>query len=168
MTAQPGRRTLGGMFDEWDSGPSGLAPSPEPGAAAAGVPRQRLALVVDDEASVGVLVASMLDALGWHPIVTTAPEDAEALAREVEVDLLVTDDDMPGMTGIDLATSLRRQRSSLPVVLVSCGADASAARLDPPFAFAPKPFHIGSIRDALERLEGIARRVEDGAPASAG
>ncbi|HEY5629441.1 MAG TPA: response regulator [Candidatus Limnocylindrales bacterium] len=156
------------MIEESESAPSGLYPSPEPGAAAAGVPRQRLALVVDDEATVGVLVARMLDALGWHPIVTTAPEDAEALAREVDVDLLVTDFDMPGMTGIDLATSLRRQRASLPVVLVSGRAEAAAVRLDPPFAFAPKPFHIGSIRDALQRLEGIARRVEDGAPASAG
>jgi DNA-binding NtrC family response regulator len=168
MTPQLRCTTLRIMIDEsglWASAPG---PSPLFGVAAAGDHRQRLALVVDDEASVGVLVARMLDELGWRAIVTTAPEDAVALASEVEVDLLVTDFEMPGMSGTDLAATIRRQRAGLPVVLVSGWPEAAAMRLDPPFAFTPKPFHIGSIRDALERLEQGARGTAEPGSAHAG
>jgi hypothetical protein len=60
------------------------------------------------------------------------------------------------MSGSDLAASLRRQRAGLPVVLVSGWPEAAELRLDPPFAFVPKPFHAGGMRDALEGLERAA------------
>jgi CheY-like chemotaxis protein len=168
MPATLQRPTLGIMIAESDSRALPLDQSPEPGAATRGPLRQRLALVVDDEASVGALVARVLYSLGWRAVVTTAPADAEALAREIEVDLLVTDLDMPGMSGTDLAASLRRQRAGLPVVLVSGWPEAATLRLDPPFAFLPKPFHIGSIRDALEVLEVGACGAGDHGLAPAG
>jgi hypothetical protein len=58
-----------------------------PSPAAPGQLRQRPALVVNDEAAIGAFVARVLDSFGWRASVTTAPADAEAQAREIEVDL---------------------------------------------------------------------------------
>jgi DNA-binding response OmpR family regulator len=129
-------------------------------------PARRVALVVDDEATVAALLARVLGAQGWHAIVTTAPDDAAALAQQVDVDLLVTDLEMPGMSALDLTARLRQQRAGLPVVLVSGRPDAADLVLDPPFAFVSKPFRIHGILEAVASLFGDSHRV-DGATATA-
>jgi DNA-binding NtrC family response regulator len=129
-------------------GPAPTHPAP-PGSTV-----QRVALVVDDEATIGVLVARLLHANGWRAIVTTEPDDAAAIAREVELDLLVTNLEMPGLSGVDLTTRLRERRSTLPVVLMSDRPHALDVELDPPFIVVPKPFHHEGILGAVRSLFG--------------
>jgi CheY-like chemotaxis protein len=46
-------------------------------------------------------------------------------------DVVITDLTMPGMTGLELATALRRVRSDLPIILVSgYGADVTLQRAE--------------------------------------
>jgi DNA-binding response OmpR family regulator len=73
-------------------------------------------LVVDDDAPVAEVVSMMLEAAGFSVRVTSSAESALALLRENHWDVLVTELNMPGLSGMDL---LRRRDVELPAVLMS-------------------------------------------------
>jgi two-component system, OmpR family, KDP operon response regulator KdpE len=122
--------------------------------AALTIPRHRLdgaiapvALVVDDEPMVRRFVAAVLQREGW-----TVREAADALAAlemaSVEPpDLLITDYEMPSVTGIALAEQLRQFDKDLPVLVVSGRPDVarSMRNLHGRTAFASKPFEIEEL-----------------------
>jgi PAS domain S-box-containing protein len=76
-------------------------------------------LFVDDEEPLRLLAEGMLSPLGYR--VTTAPDAYNALAlfrRDPHgFDVVVTDQAMPGMTGLKLVEQLLRMRPDLPVIL---------------------------------------------------
>lgn len=76
-------------------------------------------LIVDDEASVGRFIGELLKGCGCQ--VTVESDSGLALSRFKEnpkaFDLVVTDQTMPGLTGVELAQSLLATRSELPVIL---------------------------------------------------
>jgi two-component system chemotaxis sensor kinase CheA len=79
-------------------------------------------LVVDDQFTVRELQRSILEAAGYT--VETARNGREALTmvvRESDIDLVVTDIDMPEMDGIELLRTVRAEptRASLPIVVVT-------------------------------------------------
>ncbi len=97
-------------------------------------------LAVDDDALILVNTAAMLEDLGHR--VTTAYSGREALAalaRLERVDLVVTDQAMPGMTGTELVAEIRRERPGLPVLLatgyaeLADGGMSDIPRLNKPF-----------------------------------
>jgi PAS domain S-box-containing protein len=78
-------------------------------------------LVVDDEEALVALASEALKRLGYEP---TGFADAVAALAEFEAaperfDAVITDEVMPGLTGTELAASLRRRRVDLPILLVS-------------------------------------------------
>ena len=110
-------------------------------AAAAGPGGRRRILVVDDDELVLRGLSGILSRLG-HEVHRAASGAAalRVLARHDEIDLLVTDQLMPGMTGAELAAAVRRRRPELPIILATGyaeleGVDESlfAARLVKPF-----------------------------------
>lgn len=60
--------------------------------------------------------------------VYTAIDGADALSKciqhEGEIDLIVTDIEMPNMTGIELAKLVREKRPNLPIVFLSAFSDS--------------------------------------------
>lgn len=113
---------------------------------------QLVALVVDDEPMVGELMAMALASQGWRTVVATEAEEAAALVRDQAIDLLVTDLQMPGMSGLDLATHLRERHADLPVVLMSGWSEAAALELAQPFVFLRKPFRLQGFFGAIGSL----------------
>jgi PAS domain S-box-containing protein len=103
------------------------------------VEHRGVALLVDDEDLVRMSTADMLSDLGYAVIeANCAEEAARILERGQEIDILVTDHLMPGLTGTDLARHVRSVRPDLPVLLVSGyadieGVDADLPRLTKPF-----------------------------------
>jgi CheY-like chemotaxis protein len=78
-------------------------------------------LLVDDDANVLEMTAQVLSRLGYEPV---SFSDSHAALAAFEgaprsFDVVVADDVMPGLTGTELASVLRRQRRELPIVLVS-------------------------------------------------
>jgi len=78
-------------------------------------------LFVDDEELLAQLGKKSLTALGYEVEVTTRPADALALVRAdpQRFALVLTDQTMPGMSGVFLATQIRQIRPELPVVLLT-------------------------------------------------
>ena len=87
-----------------------------------------------------------------------APRRCDRLSRESDdIDMVLSDVTMPGMTGIDLSYQIRELYPSMPVAIVS--GDVSElersiiGRADVPFI--KKPFHAESLYSAVK--EAIAR-----------
>jgi CheY-like chemotaxis protein len=122
-------------------------------------PGGRGVLVVDDDASIRQLAQSVLRPMGYE--VKVASGGREAL-RTVYSDsaspaLLVTDIDMPGMTGIELAARLTAERPAVRVILMT-GDVASAERARARAGFVAgvlvKPFSTADLRDAVRATIG--------------
>lgn len=97
-------------------------------------------LVVDDDP---VILKSVTGMLGREYNVLRASSGAEALQRskdfKSEIHLLLSDFQMTGMTGIELATQITAQRVRIKVLLMS-GYPAGMLILNEGWHFLPKPF----------------------------
>jgi two-component system, cell cycle sensor histidine kinase and response regulator CckA len=79
--------------------------------------------------------------------------------RDQQIDLLLTDVTMPGISGEVLAERVRAQTPSLPVLLMS-GRTHVGKLEESGFGVVAKPFNIKEIQDAIEQLlQGHARPV---------
>jgi CheY-like chemotaxis protein len=141
------------------SGASGAPAAPgKSGPEAQRLPRARI-LVVDDEPGVRRFVVEALRSSGYD--VVGAGGGREALtALYAESDsptLLLTDIEMPGMSGIELAARVRADRPAMRVILMT-GREASAARARERAGLVEgvllKPFGLAELLDAV--LEALA------------
>jgi DNA-binding response OmpR family regulator len=115
-----------------------------------------VALVVDDEPLVAMLVSAILAARGWRVIRAWNGIHALALVDGIDIDLLVTDFDMPGMDGEALTQRLCERNASLPVLVVSGEPEASSWVEETRHAFLAKPFAIHDLALRIESLTGYA------------
>ncbi|HXZ94006.1 MAG TPA: PAS domain S-box protein [Burkholderiales bacterium] len=78
-------------------------------------------LLVDDEQMVGEFMAELLGGWGLEVTVLRSPVEAERWLAEdpARVDLVLTDQTMPKMTGLELARRVAALRPGLPVILYS-------------------------------------------------
>jgi len=117
-------------------------------------------LVVDDEATVRMLVTEILDDLGY--VSMEAGDGPEALAflhSNARIDLLITDVGLPGgMNGRQVADAARAARPELPVLFITGFAENAVVGdgpLEAGMELVTKPFSmeaLGSrIRDMIER-----------------
>jgi len=73
--------------------------------------RQRTLLLVDDEENIVAALRRLLRAEGWQLLSATSAEQALELMARHEVDVILSDQRMPGMTGVEL---LRRAKQLYP------------------------------------------------------
>ncbi|MBW9261325.1 MAG: PAS domain S-box protein [Candidatus Thiodiazotropha sp. (ex. Lucinisca nassula)] len=82
-------------------------------------------LVVDDEVSVARLMHDLLDSRGMN--VTVKTDSLKALQtiknNPLAFDLVITDQTMPGQTGIELAIKIQETNKNLPIILYSGHSD---------------------------------------------
>jgi len=83
--------------------------------------RDRLVLVVDDEADSRILLTNLTEECGFRVITADSGEQAIRRAREVRPDLILLDLMMPQMDGWQVLTALKAdpQLRSIPVVVAS-------------------------------------------------
>lgn len=117
-------------------------------------------LVVDDQALLRKVVASMLEQEGYKVLSAASPAEALALVQVYSgpLDLLVTDVILPGMNGRVFAEQLKRSRPDTKVLFVSGYTEnimSHHGQLDEGFSFLQKPFTYESlgrkVRDILDR-----------------
>jgi hypothetical protein len=136
---------------------------PRPPKRAARRPRARgteTVLVAEDEEGVRSPVRRILAAHGYR--VLEAPDGPTALAlaagHKGQIDLLLTDVVMPGMSGGELARQLRRQRTRLRVMFMSGYSNEAVAThgaLSPGSVFLQKPF---TVEELVTRLREVLDR----------
>ena len=108
----------------------------EPAAAAGGLK----VLAVDDDRLVLFNTTAMLEDLGHSVMEAVSGEEALELLGEHHFDLVITDQSMPRMTGIQLRDAIRAQWPDLPVILatgyaeIPGGAQLKMPKLSKPFS----------------------------------
>jgi CheY-like chemotaxis protein len=127
-------------------------------------PRERLTgrvAVVDDEASVLAFMRDLLDQWGVSASAFGDPREAlAAIDAGAPFDLLLTDQTMQGMTGLELGSEARLRRPNLPIVLYTgyreqfSGAQAQAAGVA---AILRKPVEPSVLFAVLREQLGAAR-----------
>src|SRR5437879_9185873 len=116
-------------------------------------------LVVDDEPRIVQLVRDYLEHGGFT--VRTAADGASALrtARTGRPDLVVLDLSLPGLDGLDVARSLRRE-GELPIIMLTARADESDKLVGLELGaddYLTKPF---SPKELVARVRSVLRRTE--------
>jgi CheY-like chemotaxis protein len=98
-------------------------------------------------------IADMLQELGYSVVEANSAIEAQALLESGEaIDFIVTDHLMPGMTGAELARTVRQSRPELRILLVSGYADFDGIASDLPRL--SKPFRQAELAKALDDLLG--------------
>jgi len=93
--------------------------------------RKRRILVVDDSPLTRELISSLLEAMGYDIFNAQDGQDAVEQLAKMEVDMVVTDLEMPRMDGLELTRRLKNHATlrTLPVVIVTTrGGDADRRR----------------------------------------
>ena len=116
-------------------------------------------LVVDDDEAVRQTLADMLELNGFQVITATDGTEGLSFARRIRPTLIITDVNMPGLTGFELLEALRHDEvlRSIPVIVISAKADRAAMRQGMELGaadFITKPFTESEV------LHSIATRLE--------
>jgi PAS domain S-box-containing protein len=96
-------------------------------------------LAVDDDALVLMNTVAMLEDLGHHPLEAISGAEALELLRSNKVDLVITDQAMPRMSGTQLIDAIRSEWPAMSIVLATGYADLpdgtppGVTRLSKPF-----------------------------------
>ena len=113
---------------------------------------EKTILVVDDDPATLELVSAFLR--GQYNVLT-ANSGTQALQRSKnckgEIDLLLTDFSMAGMTGIELATQITLERPAIQVLLMS-GFTGGMLVLNEGWHFLPKPFISSQLKTLIGGL----------------
>ena len=121
-----------------------------------GVESQRTGgvLLVDDEEFNLKVLRTFLDE-GWRVHEATSGAQALAVAAEVPLDVIVTDQRMPGMSGVDLLEEFRRRRPDVAGIVLTGYADMqvleSAINRANVFRFLRKPWEPNDVLQAVEQ-----------------
>jgi DNA-binding NtrC family response regulator len=127
----------------------------------------RRILIVDDEPSVLTLLRAAFEGRPWRVQTCASAQEAEPLLATGNFDLLVTDKNMPGMSGIDLIRNLRARGSRIPVIVITgyASADSATTALNLDIAaYIEKPFsNIFDLPVVVERVLAEQQRRVAGA-----
>jgi len=122
-------------------------------------------LLAEDQSMVLGALAALLELETDIEVVGRARDGAEALrlARETRPDVVVTDIEMPGMTGLDLAAALRREEKPPRVVILTTFGRSGYLRraLDAGAAgYLLKDAPADRLADAIRRVHAGLRAVD--------
>jgi CheY-like chemotaxis protein len=122
--------------------------------------RQLCVLAVDDDGLVLANVAAMLEDLGHHVIPVGAGVRAlEAIDSTPAIELVITDQAMPGMTGLQLIEEIRARRPELPVILATGYAESPQA-VNASIVRLAKPFTQRALAEAMASTLNARARVK--------
>jgi two-component system OmpR family response regulator len=118
------------------------------------VGRNRIVLVVDDDCSVRRLMAVIVAQDGYVTLEADNGADAIHLAEANPIDLLVTDVEMPGMSGPELVLALKQRGLIERSLMVTGNVDAIGPLLSlpRPIPVLGKPFNAGQL---LEKVHTV-------------
>ena len=131
-------------------------------------------LLIDDEESVLEGIGEFLEDEGYRVFKASDGSTGLEVFRSVKPDLVMTDLRMPGMSGIELISEIRKLKESTPIIVftgygsLDTAIDAIHLRV---FDFVTKPVDLDALKDILDRARRnlkVARQVQDEMAASAG
>lgn len=113
-------------------------------------------LAVDNEPSVTTALRFVFDGPQYDIVCVDNGADALAhLSRSTAFDVIIVDQKMPRLTGVELVCEIRKRRIGGKIIVVSANLSADVCeaykRMDVSLIFS-KPFDIRQLRSAVEEL----------------
>jgi DNA-binding response OmpR family regulator len=126
----------------------------------------RKILVVDDELKIVRLVRAYLEGTGFRVVVAYDGQEALAVFRHEQPDLVILDLNLPGMDGLDVCRAIRR-RSDVPIIMLTARIEEADRLIGLELGaddYVVKPFSprevVARVRAVLRRTEGLLRQPE--------
>ncbi len=120
-------------------------------------------LITDDDAHIVRVMSIWLKRQGYETITAHNGRDALELVQRDQVDLVISDMNMPVLDGLGLAREIRKLGlDSLPIILLTarCDQRALAEQLEAYNAqVAPKPFVPSQLVEQINGLLGVANQA---------
>jgi two-component system response regulator FlrC len=126
------------------------------------VPEKRVKkiLIVDDEAPIRKTVAKIGQSIkGVECLLASSSAEALKLFSENDIDLVITDVNMPGATGIDVLLEVKKSGKKVPVVIFSGSlVEGQAAKISKMGAdmVLSKPASVRTLKSAMTTWSGLA------------
>jgi two-component system cell cycle sensor histidine kinase/response regulator CckA len=114
-------------------------------------------LIIDDEYSLRVPVATMLKKRGFSVFEAADGETGVSLFREhsMEIDVVLLDLTLPGISGIEVLKEMRKKRSNIKVILVTAyGRDRALTDVSEKESvyYVQKPYQIDTLEALLRKI----------------
>jgi len=118
-------------------------------------------LAIDDDSIIRTLLTNILSKAGYEVITAADGESGLELAATTNPDLVVTDFQMPGLTGLDVVTELQRTQPGLPVILLTAHGDVAltikSIQLGA-YDFIEKPIQMQELLDVIKNGLEVSRQ----------
>lgn len=124
-------------------------------AATGNIPGEKI-LIVDDDPSIGSLIADFLRKNGYNAVISTHPQDALNMVKNENFSLAFLDINLPEMNGLDLASRLKKLRPLCEVVFITGHGsfdNAVQAIKIGAYDYLRKPFGINELQLCLKRFQ---------------
>ena len=125
-----------------------------------------LILVVDDEKEIVKLARDYLERAGFRVLSASEGVTALAAARREQPDLVVLDLNLPGMDGLDVCRTLRKE-SDIPIIMLTARVEETDRLIGLELGaddYITKPFSprelVARVRAVLRRTGGEARQAD--------
>ncbi len=123
-------------------------------------------LIVDDEPNYLIVLEELLEEEGFEVFTANNGEDALQICSKTDLDLVLTDMQMPGMSGMDLLVKIKEKTPQLPVIMMTAFGEvdkAVAAMRAGSFNFLTKPFKndelLANINKAIEHHSVLRENI---------
>lgn len=141
------------------SGNAARAPLPRP------TPAPRRILVVEDDSNIRQLNSEVLTQCGYYVVAAGDGAAAWNTLQRSGYDLLITDNEMPRVTGVDLLKKLHAAHLAVPVIMATETPPMDEFTRCPwllPAALLTKPYTIdellGTVREVLRETDSSVRQ----------
>lgn len=118
-------------------------------------------LIADDDATLRATLSRAFSQCGWTPLLAGDGAEAVEMARQQEVHIVITDLQMPRLSGLSAVRRIRERQPDLPCILMTDAiSDEVQTRAQDAnmFAVIPKPLHLGQV---LETIQTALQRAYD-------
>ena len=121
-------------------------------------PGRRTLLIVDDDPAVRKVIEGYFTSDAYEVLVAANGSEALDIASHREIDVVLLDVIMPGLSGVDVLKQLRIDSPHTAVIMVTAMAEvefAVVAMKLGAYDYVTKPFRLDDLRS---RLEGVLKR----------
>jgi two-component system OmpR family response regulator len=122
-------------------------------------------LVIDDEPDFSDLILKYFSAMGCSVDVAATGEQGLERVTEISPDILIVDNRLPGIDGIEVVRRLRAAKQDVFIVMVTIDKEDGVRAALYPFAvdrFLKKPFQFSVLNDTLIEMIAAAKDRKKG------
>lgn len=122
----------------------------------------RKVLVVDDDEGLLFILGEYLESCGFQFELANSPEKARNRLRDGNFDVVISDLEMPGESGLDLFRYISAKYPPMPFILITANPDSRIKRTAlnmGVYAYMEKPFRLAELRrlinDSIQPCIGV-------------